>query len=190
MGIIVMVNTLLYLIIPIHLTLLRIPTVVSSNGTNLTVITTLCIIQTLSFYRVINIIYLIESNFIPFFIMFTASVLTIRVLLMSRRRVEAIDSREMKRRRAKDVKFAINSIVLDIIFVLFQTPVCLGYFLEIHDLNTYFLYAGVFYLLNYSIPIFTYLLTNSIFRREILILIGFKRFLRHSATQTRFDTKA
>lgn len=124
--------------------------------------------------------------------MFAASVLTIRALIVSRHRIEAMENREMKNRRAKDIKFAINSIVLDVLFVLFQTPICLSYFIDIPDMTTYYTFyltAAVFFFLNYTIPFFTYIISNSLFRREIIKMMGLGHYAKHSTTATRIDTR-
>lgn len=168
-------------------------TTVSFNETsNITVEKAMCVLQTMSSHKVVNLIYLIECNLIPFFIMLVSSVLTVRVLVLSRHRIEAIENRELKNRRAKDIKFAVNSFVLCILFVLFQTPITIGYFLYLPDIATYtiyFLIGEILYFLNYTLPIFTYVVTNSIFRREILKMLGLRRYMRQSTTQTRVGTK-
>lgn len=187
-----MIHAAIYVIVPINIDVANIPTVVSVNGTNFTFISSVCLIQTLSFYRSISITYLVESNFLPFSIMLVASVMTVHTLIVSRNRIEALENRENKSRRARDIKFAINSIVLDVLFVLFQTPISFTYFIDIPDLLTYYTFyltSALLYTLNYCLPIFTYICSNSLFRRELLRIVGIKSKKSQSTwTQSRYNT--
>lgn len=192
-GIIFIINLAIYVVIPINLTIFKSLTVVSLNGSNFTVQTSVCVLQTLTFYRLISYTYLIESSFIPFVFMFFATILTIRTLFVSRNRIETMENREMKNRRAKDMKFAINSIILDALFVILLIPICLTYLIDIPDQLTYYnfyLTTVVLYYLNYGMPFFVYVFSNSIFRREILKILGFRRYTGQTTVITRIDTKA
>lgn len=181
------INAAIYVAIPIYHKLVTIPTVITIYGTDYTFYTTVCLIQTLSFYRVLIITYLVISNFVPFIIMIVSSVLTVRILITSRHRIEVMATREKKNRRAKDLKFAVNSIVLDVLFVLFQTPISVVYLVDIPDTVVYtkvVLITGLFYFVNYIIPFFTYILSNSLFRREMLKMMGLKNHIKQSKHST------
>lgn len=185
----------MYIIVPIDMVLFNSSSIVEINGTSFIYYSQVCLLQTLSYYRTINIMYLIGSNFLPFSIMLAASAMTVRALVMSRGRVsDALESREKRHRRAKDIKFAVNSIVLDLLFVLFQTPISLTYFIDIPDQIVYYkfyLSSAILYFFNYTIPIFTYICSNSIFRRELLRMFGVKIFRKRSTmTHSRVDTKS
>lgn len=120
--------------------------------------------------------------------MFVASVLTVRALIASRSRIEAAGMRENKNRRAKYFKFAINSIVLNVLFVVLQTPISITFFVDIPDANEktkFVILSSVIYSINYVMPFFAYFISNSLFRSEIIKILDFKAYLKSKIGRNR-----
>ena len=172
MGIIALVNLLFYIEVPIYGNS-RVSVVKTTANT--TVTTFICNLESLPFYQYFNIFYLIEGFLAPFLLMFTSSLIIIRGLYKTRKRIEAHENRENKSRRAKDTKFAISSIVLDFLFILLTTPMMLTYIINISSNRILFAFFSVssalMFNLNFSKSFFVYLVSNSIFRKEFIGLI-------------------
>ena len=143
------------------------------NGNQIS-ITWQCTLKSLSFYQEFSIVYLVQAYFVPFALMLTSSVLIIRGLYKTRKRIETHDNREMKSRKVKDIKFAVSSIVLDFLFIVLTTPQILTYIIVISDRATLALYGystALIFSVNFSKSFFAYLLSNSIFRKELMKII-------------------
>lgn len=131
-------------------------------------------LKSLSFYQEFSIVYLVQAYFVPFSLMLTSTVLIIRGLYKTRKRIETHDNLEMKSRKAKDIKFAVSSIVLDFLFIVLKTPQILTYITVISDRATLALYGystTLIFSVNFSKSFFAYLLSNSIFRKELMKII-------------------
>ena len=181
-GLIVISNALFYLQVPIGINN-RLTAV--KGSTNETCLIWSCSLRYISFYKALSAFYLIESSLIPFSIMIVTTVVTVKALFSSRIRLESQENREMKLRRAKDMKFAATSIVLNVLYAILQSPISLSYIVSIQETNTYLLLAnvaGVLYYMNFSIPFFAYLLSNSIFKREFFKLFRLKYNVIESTT--------
>lgn len=166
----------MYIEIPISLN--NVEQVERINGTNQTRhIDWSCSTKQISYYKVINTFYLIESSLVPFLIMLVATIVIVRVLYASRKRVETSRDISMKSRRAKDIKFAVNSMVLNVLFVILQSPISLSYIIDFSDQNTHVVFyyiASILYYMNYSVSFFAHFASNSMFKRELLKIVGFK----------------
>lgn len=109
--------------------------------------------------------------------MLVSTCVIMKTLVSSRRRMEAHENREMRERRTKDLKFALTWIVLDILDVIFQIPFAIMFALNFPDTDNYILYyliAVLLYDLNFSIRFFTYIMSNHLFKKEILIILGLR----------------
>lgn len=128
-----------------------------------------------------NILYVLEANLIPFAIMIFSTVYTVRSIVRSARMNSkhlSVNERALARRRARDVKFAMNSIILNVLFIVLKTPATLIYVIKIEDFFTRYYWltsCTIPFFLNFSITFFVHLITNSIFRREFLIMFGLNR---------------
>lgn len=172
-SMIIILNCLFYIAVPFDMESKSAS--FSLSHTNATITIWYCSIRNLQLYKEMSVFYLIESCFVPFVIMLTTTLLTIQTLYSSRNRIETFESRELKARRSKDIKFAINSIVLDLIYLSFQMPICINYILFIGDAKIRLMYsfiAGFLYFTNFSIAFFTHFISNSIFRAELFKLFG------------------
>ena len=120
------------------------------------------------------IIIVLETCIIPFAIMITSSILTVRLLIKSRNSVERVGNLG-KDRKSRDRKYAISSVTFNILFLILKTP-----FMIYYTLFAFYFYYDVYYLnislfltaLNSASVFFVHLVTNSIFRRDFLVLVG------------------
>ena len=137
----------------------------------------ICDLTSLSLFKEYMIIILLESCLIPFIAMLIISILTIRMLIKSRNSVERIGNMS-KDRRSRDKKYAISSMTLNIMFIICRLPGSTFYilfsFYSYFDLYLYSFSSLLFYL-NSSLGFFVHMLTNSLFRREFLMICRFKR---------------
>jgi hypothetical protein len=172
MGLIALVNLLFYIEVAIYGNS-RVSVV--KTTVNTTVTTFICNLESLPFYQYFYIFYLIEGFLAPFLLMFTSSLMIIRGLYKTRKRIEAHENRENKSRRAKDTKFAISSICLDFLFIVLTTPLMLTYIINISSNRILFAFFSVssalMINLNFSKSFFVYLVSNSIFRKELIGLV-------------------
>jgi hypothetical protein len=132
----------------------------------------MCDSSTLGFFNVHIILYTFETCLIPFFVMIISSILTVRLLIKSRKAV-ARNEQMARDRKSKDRKYAITSITFNVLFVLLKLSGAVFYilsaFYNYFDLYFYLL-CYLFFYLNSSMGFFVHLLTNSLFRREFLVL--------------------
>jgi hypothetical protein len=159
-------NALIYVCVPILLELKE------TSAGNVT--TTLCVATNMPYYNLMGAIRLVEANVIPFFLMMVTTVVTLRCLVKSRKNLEKIANRDDKKRRQKDAKFALNSVILNISTIILQVPLVFVYIVPISDLATFQIVNAVCFFLftvNYSNSFFIFILSNSIFRKEFLRMI-------------------
>lgn len=142
------------------------------NSTNSTqwVNVTVCVTNSDEFSLIINSFYLIESSLVPFVLMLFTTIVTIMVLVKSRKNLEHNQTKMIgKARRMREAKFAINAIVLNMLFILLTLPFVLSNFIVIEDkpceIFVFLLLLLVFHL-NFCLSFFIYIFSNSIFRVE------------------------
>ena len=131
-----------------------------------------CDLTAMSFFTILMTEALIQTFILPFGILIITSVLTIRQLYRSRYLIERVGN-VGKDRKSRDAKYAITSVTLNIMFIVLKLP-----YLVFYVLNAYFLYFNVYFLnisaylfyLYASLGFFVHLATNSVFRREFLLL--------------------
>lgn len=187
---IVLINLVMYITVPIYLNSSRTETIISSsNETNTTKVTYACYINTVSIIRVLNYLFLIESSLLPFSVMLSATFCISKFLYMSRNKVLPQESRSVKNRKIRDRKFALTSSVFNILYVIFQVPIVLTYLISVPDIMTYYFFylsAVTALNMNFAMPFFVYVITNSIFRRELMKLVG----LRSSRSDSKYTGKS
>jgi hypothetical protein len=130
---------------------------------------TIKICQNSSF--VMPILYLFESNIIPFTFIVVCTALIVRILFRSRKKI-ATELVVPRRRQVRDLKFAFNSVILNILFIVFIIPLILSYILPL-DFSTFNFFNTVsftLFYLNFALHFWIHLCFNSIFRKEFLIL--------------------
>lgn len=126
------------------------------------------------------IFYLIESSVMPFLFLIISVSFIVRILIKSRQKVSTVQgSALVARRRRHDFKFAFNSIILNILFIVLSAPVVLNFI--INNQSDYWLFnfintiCNLFFYLNYALHFWIHLTFNSIFRNEFLVLFRIKR---------------
>ena len=132
----------------------------------------LCDLSAMSFFTILTIESFV-GIILSFITMITTSVLTIRQLYKSRSSIERVGN-VGKKRKSRDAKYAITSVTMNILFIILKLPFMIFFFLNAYLLyyNVYFYnISGFFYYLFTSLSFFIHLATNSIFRREFLLLI-------------------
>ena len=129
---------------------------------------------------------LVETCLIPFLVMIVTSIVTIRLLLRSGGLVEKSGVRN-KKRRSRDIKFAISSLAFNAFFIAFKTPFLVAYIVTRGENfnNDYFMQISFFLFLFYcSSNFFIHFATNSIFRRELFIIFRLKDKRKISVSTT------
>ena len=128
----------------------------------------ICNFPILSYFYVLVYVNLAESCFIPFLIMSITSCITIRLLMKSSRSLKRISSNvSFRQRKIRDMKYAISSISLNVIFISFKTPLIIFPLLPMNEFNYYFSEIALFlFLFDCSTTFFIHIATNQIFRRE------------------------
>lgn len=145
------------------------------NGTNSTQqIEKTCDYKIPIYLTVISTMDLINIVILPFFIMTIMSILLIHTIIMSRLKILNLSLEQDRIKLAKDIKFGITSIILNITFFFLNLPICLANYMEM-DNNTYTLIVAVFYV-NYFINFYILAFFNSVFRKELYIWLGLKKF--------------
>lgn len=134
---------------------------------------------------VVSIIYLAEASFIPFFIMIIITFQIVRILIRSRNRtlVQPFNSSNSKTLRRRDFKFAFNSVILNMLFIILTTPLIVYYLVPIKDFilsNLFNTACFVFFYLNYALHFWVHLIVNAYFRNELLVLFRIRRDRRTS----------
>lgn len=166
---IVLCNLLLYIEIPIFLEL----TPVQFYGVTIL----MCDTSTLAFSQALRVMFMVESSILPFIIMLALSIATIRLIRNSRRTVNT--SRACRKNR--DLKFAVTSLVFNFLFIFLKLPMVVIYLVGLDQFDDYFFQVAILlYFVNYSISFFVHFVSNSLYRRELFVLIGLRRARRQS----------
>jgi hypothetical protein len=142
---------------------------IRKNVTNQTVVISYECASVISLIKFIN---LFQEFAIPFILMFLFSSLTIKTVFNSRRS----SSNNSSVVKSRDIKFAVSSISINILFLLFNSPYFILFLLNdnlkllvnIEDLSK-FLYAISYFLYYFSscLSLFTNYFTNYMFRKEL-----------------------
>jgi hypothetical protein len=132
----------------------------------------ICNPTTIGFFQIFIIVTIFETSLIPFLILTTVSILTIRALFKSRNSVERTGNLS-KDRKSRDRRFAISSVTFNTMYIVLQMPSAVYFtlvaFYSYYDAY-YFAGANLLFYLNCSLGFVIHIVTNSLFRREFLIL--------------------
>ena len=132
----------------------------------------ICDVTTIGFFQIFMIVVIFEMSIIPFIILITTSILIIRALVKSRNTVE-LRGKLTKDRKSRDRKYAISSVTFNTIYIVLKLPSAIFYTLVAFYsyYNIYFsAFSALLFYLNCSLGFFIHIVTNSLFRRELLIL--------------------
>jgi hypothetical protein len=121
---------------------------------------------------IISIVYMIDGGFLPFVLMLTTSVIMIRTIVASRRRV-LLGANDQKR-ASRDFKFAFTSITFNILFIVLKMPLAMYYVLSGAGVKINPICYEVFTLLHFlnsSLSFVVHFASNSVFRKELFSMI-------------------
>jgi len=119
---------------------------------------------------------LVKLIILPFSLMIIFSILLILSIFKSRNRVNINNSIRERKRLFKDIRFSISLILMNLLFILLNLPLGILSFFTKDYLTFGELYVafGYIYYLASSINFYLIFLTNSLFRKEFLILFKIK----------------
>ena len=132
----------------------------------------LCNGYTIGFYTIHQILVIFEICIIPFAILMITSILTIRQLFKSSNSIER-NGKMSKERKSRDRKYAITSVTFNIMFIVLKLPSAFFYILMVlynYFDAYYFNIANLLFFIISSSSFFVHLVTNSLFRKEFLVL--------------------
>ena len=166
---IILFFSLLYIEIP--MLLVRVST---SNNTAFK-----CDISSLPFGGVLNLVHLIDASFIPFITMIFSSIISIRMIRNSAKTIQRhVNAMDILNRTTRDLKYAVTSISLNVMFLVLKTPLTIVSLLLCLKTNLSSVTINVtlfIYFINFSSGIFVHLASNSIFRREFFIFLRLRK---------------
>lgn len=170
------VNLSLYVYAPINLELVAVNLDILNKTINV------CSLIYLPHVYTFQLFYLVEANLVPFCLLMITTALILRNLRQSTHNLKAFaDSRQvfnmrlLKSKQVKQRKFALNSVFMNVLFVLLTTPCAFGVFFQTGINDSQILLMRALYslfFLNYSSHFFIHLFVNSVFRREFLTIVG------------------
>ena len=129
----------------------------------------LCDVTTIGLVTMHLILLLIENSLIPLVLLMITSIITIRLLLKSSSRI----GRLTNERKSRDRKYAISSVTLNIICIVLKLPLAIFYILLgfFNYYNVYLPNVGyLLFYLNTSMGFLIHIVTNSLFRKEFLVI--------------------
>jgi len=128
---------------------------------------------------------LVNRVVIPFVLMTIFTIILIDFIFQSRKRIHQKNySSKQNRNFQKDIKFAITSIALNVVYVLFNLPVSI--FLILPNYYLYLTYPALLFLFysSYAVNFYIILITNSLIRNEFLILIKLRNDKNNKNSRT------
>ena len=132
-----------------------------------------------SFGDIILLVALIEGSLIPFVIMIGSSIISIRMIRNSTITIRNhVNESGILNRTTRDFKYAITSIFFNVMFVVLKLPVVFVTILScfIPDISISAIgITNMLYFINFSCGFLVHLASNSIFRRELLILMKLRK---------------
>ena len=135
---------------------------------------------------------ILSTCLIPFLAMLITSILTIRMLIKSRKSIEK-SGHLNKERKSRDRKYAITSITFNITFIVLKAPVATFFLMSAYFsyFNLYFYrIAFILFFLDMSLSFIIHSITNSLFRREILVLLRLKSNTETVVSNTNSHTRS
>lgn len=143
-----------------------------------------CFIPNIPYYNYFAVLIASNLSIIPVVIMSVSSVLIMKKLRSSRRRLENANSTTTvvrdSQRKSREVKFAISSLVFNFLYVTLRIPMLLSFLLAGYRIDVGIFVNEMAFLLFYgnsSITFLVHLVSNSIFRNELIA------FVKHHANR-------
>ena len=97
------------------------------------------------------------------------SILLIVTIFKSRRRVHLNNSEREKRRLKKDIKIAISSVLMNLLFFILIMPLDLYLLLPYYSDDVYYITSCIYYI-SFAVNFYIMFLTNSLFRKVFFSL--------------------
>lgn len=133
----------------------------------------ICSIGNDYFDSVLLIMDLLNRVCVPFTLMSFSSVLLVVTIFKSRTRVFRDYLSKENKLFKRDIKLAITSLSLNVIYMLLNLPITIAEFMDLNDYTFYNLNLWLYYL-SYAINFFIILISNSLIRSQVLNLFGFR----------------
>ena len=121
---------------------------------------------------VFNWLDLLISTVVPFVIMFFCSIVLICSIWRTRKRVYLNQSPQAKRRLKRDMRFSVNTVLLDFMFIALNLPISVHILID-GDLGFVFSITDDLYYLSYTVNFLIFFAVNSLFRHELLNSLPF-----------------
>ena len=118
--------------------------------------------------NILSFLDLVNRASLSYILLLTFTIANIRTIFKSRKRIST------NKRLAKDIKFAITSIILNLIFIFFTLPVTIIVFFPVNINNDYFICLSFLFFIAYGVNFYTMTLFNSAFRAFRKLKIQFK----------------
>lgn len=158
------------------------------NSTNLS--STYCEESSPTLSTFLDVSDLFNSSILPFMVMLACSIATLVGVRNSRNRMKHSNSQRSKRSKFRDIRFGMNMVVLNIIFLIFNIPFpaynilrYLNIFNDENIANYYAVYFIVFvWYLFYAMGFYFQLMSNSLVRRHFFEIFIPKVRFSHSVT--------
>lgn len=143
----------------------------------------MCDLAYMPYISIVVELYLLEASLVPFVIMFCSSIVIVKYLTESRRKIMGnANNALVQRRKSRDLKFAVTSLTFNCFFIILKMPLVIYYILSSTGLDipsySYLNVASLLFFINSSISFLVHLTSNSIFRRELGIILRIAFFLQ------------
>ena len=153
-----------------------------------------CDLSRMPYITIVVLVYLLVASIIPFIIMIVTSVSMVRLLAQSRRKTIGVGNNILvQRRKNRDFKFAFTSLTFNFLFITLKLPLVLYYILNGAGIIMpyyYIYFALLLFYVNSSISFLVHLVSNSLFRKELGIILRIHFYIPffHTRTSTRVLT--
>ena len=149
---------------------------ISSNSSNESIaVNSYCSIPNSDAEFILPLIDLINSLLLPFSIMMFCTLLIIKSIYMTRQKLLQHQSEKDARKLKKDMRFSLIIIFINILFFIFNFPMCMfNFFNNQTDSDVLYSLMNDFFNCQYLINIFIYSCFNLQFRRGLLRLLQLK----------------
>ena len=113
----------------------------------------------------------INGTFVPFGIMLGCSIIIVKTIFVSRKKLATNSSSDNKRLR-RDIQFSVTIVLINLNFLLCNSPIM---FLSLSAYDGYigFLVTSLIYFLQYANNVITYIFLNQIFKKELMKAVHF-----------------
>ena len=159
----------------------------NTNDTNSTEIAYECV--DLEELNIVNWLDLFNSTILPFLMMAICTSITVKRIFKSRAKATAYikdtsakhENAQSYKLKQRDIKFAVTSVVLNVLFFVCNLPSCVFYlvkdYIYIEDVDENLIYSitVLFYYFNFSVVFYVNLLSNHFFRHELLVFLRFRK---------------